>query len=190
MTTMQAVAILNTAYPSRPMSDESLKLYTKALSDIHPETLATAVMNLIQTSKFMPSVAEIREEAMKVSDAVNGREVLPDAAEAWAMLDHAASTHGYDRGLQGLPELVRQVGQGFWHDICYQPITQRTNLLAQFRNAYNMALERRKEQHRIQAAIDANPRLSAAQKQNALKLEAAVKQLAEAKAVNNDGANS
>lgn len=53
-----------------------------------------------------------------------------------------------------------------------------------------MALERRKEQHRIQAAIDANPRLSAAQKQNAFKLEAAVKQLAEAKAVNNDGANS
>lgn len=183
MTITQAVLILNTAYPSRPLGDDGVILYAKALEDINPVTLSVAVMNLIKTSRFMPSIAEIREEAQKVSALVNCIESTPDASEAWDMVYKAAVHRGYDNGLETLSEAVRKVATSFWHDICYEPSKNLGVIRAQFRDAYNAYIEREKTQTRIQRAIESNSMLSAAQKENALKLQASVKQLAEAKAV-------
>lgn len=180
---LKPIMILQAAYPSRQLSDDSVKLYTMALADIHPVTLQTAIMNLIQTSKFMPSIAEIREEAQKVSALVNGIEQIQDASEAWDIVYRAASLVGYDNGLETLPEAVRKVAVSFWHDICYEPSKNLGIIRAQFRDAYNAYVEREKTQNRIQRAIESNSMLSAAQKENALKLQASVNQLAAAKAV-------
>lgn len=180
---LKPIMILQAAYPSRQLSDDSVKLYTMALADIHPVTLQAAIMNLIQTSKFMPSIAEIREEAQKVSTLVNCIESTPDASEAWDMVYKAAVHRGYDNGLETLPEAVRKVATSFWHDICYEPSKNLGVIRAQFRDAYNAYIEREKTQTRIQRAIESNSMLSAAQKENALKLQASVKRLAESKAV-------
>ncbi len=179
MTITQAVLILNTAYPSRPLSDDGVILYAKALEDINPVTLSVAVMNLIKTSRFMPSIAEIREEAIRISDAVNGREQVLNSSEAWDLVYRAATLKGYDSGLDTLPDSVRRIAKPFWRDVCYEPSRNLSIIRAQFRDAYNLAIEARKTQTRVQEAINDAPVLAEAQR----KIQDNIKQLAEAKAV-------
>lgn len=187
---LKVITMLQEAFPFNKLSDEGVKLYAVELSDINPVTLRAAARNIIRTMNRMPHIAEIREEAARISSAVNGCEEEVNHAKAWELVYKAASTVGYDRGLETLPDSVRRVASSFWRDICYEPSKNLGIIRAQFRDAYNAYAEQEKLNKRTQKAIDSNAMLSAAQKQNALKLEAAVKQLAEAKAVNNDGANS
>lgn len=179
-TITQAITMLTTAYPTRHFDDEAIKLYTLALGDLHPVTLSTAIMNLIKTSLFMPSIAEIRAECDRISQAMQCHDVL-DATEAWNLVYDAAVKKGYDRGLDTLPEDVRKVATSFWRDVCYEPSKNMGIVRAQFRDAYNAMLERKKRNERIQGAIDSVPALAEVQENNRKKLIGMVQTIAEGK---------
>ena len=71
------VAMLQGAWPHRQLPDSTAEVYAMTLSDLAYAEVRDAVTRLIQTSKFLPSVAEIREVV------VEERCDLPAAEVAW-----------------------------------------------------------------------------------------------------------
>ena len=65
----------------------------------------------------------------------------------------------------------------FWHDVCYEPSKNIGIIRAQFRDAWNLHVERKSNAERVQAAIDNNPVLTAAQHEARLKIDRAIKKL-------------
>ena len=59
-TIRDALLALSAAYPRQELSKETVKLYAAMLSDLDPVQLMSAVRDLIQRSKWFPTVAEIR----------------------------------------------------------------------------------------------------------------------------------
>lgn len=173
---LKSILMLQTAFRN-DMTDDQVKLYLMKLSDINPVTLQTAISNLIDTCDWLPSIAAIKREAALISHKVNGEEEQLNAAEAWDMVYKAAIRSGYDNGLNTLPADVRKIAQSFWHDVCYEPSKNIGIIRAQFRDAWNLHVERKSTGERVQAAIDKNPVLTAAQYEARLKIDRAIKKL-------------
>ena len=91
-----------------------MKLYVSMLADINPVTLEQAVANLIKRSKFLPSIAEIREECSALSAYVNAHEELPTAQDAWDRVYQVARSYGYEKGLDKLEGLTKQCAKAIW----------------------------------------------------------------------------
>lgn len=173
---LKSILMLQTAF-RKDMTDDQVKLYLVKLSEINPVTLQTAISNLIDTCDWLPSIAAIKREAALLSRKVNGEEEQLNAAEAWDMVYKAAIRSGYDNGLNELPADVRKIAQSFWHDVCYEPSKNLGIVRAQFRDAWNLHVERKSTGERVQAAIDKNPVLTAAQYEARLKIDRAIKKL-------------
>jgi hypothetical protein len=65
ITEEEATAILGpmfAAFPNTNADDATFEIYIKMLRDLDPETLAQAVLKAMNTCKFLPTVAEIREQ--------------------------------------------------------------------------------------------------------------------------------
>lgn len=75
-----SIATLAAAYPRADFPDETAQVYALMLSDLDPADVFAAVQRLLSGSRFLPTVAEIREQ---VAEA---RAQLPTAAEAWEIV--------------------------------------------------------------------------------------------------------
>jgi hypothetical protein len=72
---VEILKTLNTAYPKRDnLSDDAVRVYIKALSDIPPRLLEIAADNIIKDNKWFPSVAELRTEAKRVAKLPSARD--------------------------------------------------------------------------------------------------------------------
>jgi len=74
------MGILSASYPNYNLSRETIIIYQRTLSDIDDEVLENAVLHLITTSKFFPTVAEIRDAAFSI---IANKSSLPSSYEAW-----------------------------------------------------------------------------------------------------------
>lgn len=99
---------LKTSYPNFQImpSEESKKIWFSMLQDLDYGVCQNAVKQIIATSKFPPSIAEIREKYTELT-------VLPvaDAGEAWEEVMRAIQHYGIYgevEALNSLSELVRQ----------------------------------------------------------------------------------
>lgn len=96
MKAKEAVAVLVAAFSRERLEPVTVSLYVKKLSDIPGDVLESTVNRLVDTAKFFPSIAEIRETAAKVC----GRFPAPPA-EALAIIRKASiSEPKYDRAGQ------------------------------------------------------------------------------------------
>jgi|GEM_PF-965915 len=59
----KAVALLAAAYPAARWSEQTGQIYEQMLADLDFEVAKQAVMRLVCTSKFLPTIAELREAA-------------------------------------------------------------------------------------------------------------------------------
>jgi hypothetical protein len=50
------------AYPNTNADDATFEIYVKMLRDIDPQRLADAVLKAMSTCKFLPTIADIREQ--------------------------------------------------------------------------------------------------------------------------------
>lgn len=150
--TLQALAFLQLAY-TRDLSEEQLDFYVEMLRDIDPAILETAVRKLIQTSKFLPTIAEIRSAAATLEGLACGTAEL-DADEAWGQVQRAIHSVGYyarpEFDSEALMETVDSLG---WQEICQTPVEDTPILRAQFRRAYEQNLARRAEKKEFRRAI-------------------------------------
>lgn len=141
---LKAVAPLQLAY-NAILDDNRLRLYVEMLSDIPPSILEAAVKKLIMTNKFLPSIAEIRETAYGIKGTISGT-AAPNESEAWHEVVKAIQSVGY----YGIPEFSHEaitvaVNNIGWQDICRTLNDDVGMLRAQFRRAYQLAVERRKD---------------------------------------------
>lgn len=72
-----SVASLRAAFPNANLPAETVAIYAAALKDLDPADVQEAVVGLIKSSRFFPTVAEIRE---KVAER---RLSLPGPVAAW-----------------------------------------------------------------------------------------------------------
>jgi hypothetical protein len=125
MILVDALADLRDAYPRSEFGDATILLYARQLEGWDPEAVADAVDRLIATSKFLPSVSEIK---YAIADrALN----LPTPEEAWLIAERGV--------LREAAEPVRiaaaHVG-GRWAILHSDNID---TVRAQFRRAYESA---------------------------------------------------
>jgi hypothetical protein len=112
------VAVLRAAYPTARGDDSTSSAYETMLADLDHPTAYVAVERLIATSKFMPSVAEIREAYM---DLMHGDRRA--GGEAWGECLAAISRWGAYRS-PGVdftfrdPLVARVVAALGWTNLC------------------------------------------------------------------------
>src|SRR5215218_257481 len=70
---------LVSAYPNTQVTVETIAVYDRLLTDIPPTDLQTVVDQCIATSRFLPTVAEIRDKWHALTVTLG----QPSSAEAW-----------------------------------------------------------------------------------------------------------
>lgn len=111
--TAKITAVLMLAYP-----DRSFALYERLLADLDYATTNAAIERLVATSKWPPTIAEIREAALAL---VVGE--LRPGGEAWGDVLHAIGTYGNARtpGVHfdfGDPIVAQCVTALKWRELC------------------------------------------------------------------------
>lgn len=82
---MQLVAMLTSAYGGKEFPPPRAELYVELVVDLDATVAKAAVLALLKTSKFLPTIAEIRAEVAKQSLAADG---IDGAEEAFSHLMH------------------------------------------------------------------------------------------------------
>ena len=156
----QIVKILSTlqlAY-STDLSIERLEMYVEMLADINPVTLEQAIKNIVKTRRFLPTIAEIREECSTLSAYVNAHEELPTAQDAWERVYQVARSYGYEKGLDKLEGLTKQCAKAIWKSFDPQngDNFNETSCRAQFVKNYEVQETRERERLRLSNSIKDN----------------------------------
>ena len=160
--TLKAISPFSILY-TQDMTDERLKLYCMLLEDINPHTLALAVSELCKTSKWLPSVAEIRDECRHISDFISDqRDKYIAPTEAWDATIKAVKHWGYDRGLSHLEGRIKAAAVPLWRDICFSDEGRNDILRAHYIKLYEQIQVREDKEARIGKAIEQVPAMKAA----------------------------
>lgn len=138
MNDQQITHLVNLAFGCNSNSQSSPKLVKEGwkltLSDLDFDTAQKALKQVLSTSKFFPTPAEIREAARYQTDGVG-----IDALESWNMVIEAVKKYGYmqeQAALASLPPDVANLARQFgWTEICCS--TNLETLRAQWRMAWN-----------------------------------------------------
>lgn len=137
---------------STDMSKQRMKLYVSMLADVNPVTLEQAVANLIKRSKFLPSIAEIREECSALSAYVNAHDEMPIAQSEWEKVIKVVGTYGFEHGKEYLELITLQAAKPIWSS--FDPRMgheyNEASCRSQFIRCYEQLAER--EQHRQRMA--------------------------------------
>ena len=86
---LKVYAVLIAAFPNANVRNETPDVYATGISDLDYELANGAVRRLLLTSKFMPSIAEIREAAL---EAQSGQRM--NGGEAWGIAKRAMRGQG------------------------------------------------------------------------------------------------
>lgn len=125
-------------------------LWEKALADIPYDVAEKAVIKVLSTSKFFPTIAEIREAMAQITQPRT-----LDAMEAWGLINEAIRKFGYYRqkeAMEFLPDEVREMVKRFtWRELCLSENIE--TLRAQFRMAWETQSKRRNEMKAIPQEI-------------------------------------
>lgn len=138
------LAIATANFPS--MQEKDMKptaiLWEKALSDIDYKTAENALLKVLSTSRFFPTLAEIREAIAQITQP---RQI--DAMEAWGMISDAIRKYGFyqqKEAMESLPgDVVEMVKRFTWRELCLSENVD--TLRAQFRMAWDTQSKRKKE---------------------------------------------
>lgn len=122
----------------KPFSDNAAAIWSRALADLPFEAAQQAVLRLVRTHTFRPSIAEIRQAVLELVDP------LPTTEEAWEEARNAARTfspyHGgvlHEWSHPLIEQAARVVGI---ETMAYSE--EPTVVAAQFRRVYENLRER------------------------------------------------
>ena len=145
MTDQQALEIVGpflAAWPRPTVSPETITIYVRALQDLDADVLRTATVRCSQTRKFLPTIAEVREECARLQ---SGGMLNPE--EAWALVMQAFRKVGgyrpFPANTVGGELLKRAVDMIGWEEMCRSTNVEATR--AHFFRIYAAAVARRIE---------------------------------------------
>ncbi len=129
------------------------QLYQEMLADIPGALLQKAVLILIKTSTFLPTVAEIRQKAAEIYRLAEGREA-PCAEKAWSDVLSAISRYGANRKPRfSDPICEAAVAYMGWASICMSPTENVSIIRAQFCRFYEAEAERQRKKQEIRESV-------------------------------------
>jgi hypothetical protein len=141
---VKLLAIISAAWPSFELTEVRMQVWSQALADIDYAAGTTAVMRVLETSEFPPTVAAIRRAA------IPARCMIPTADEAWAAVLEALSagyvtTPRFDLIQDRAGSVAVEVAQAFgWREL-YMSDAFNGVARGQFIRMYNAKAERRQE---------------------------------------------
>lgn len=140
------LAIIAGAHPNFEAEEAKVTIWHELLGDLDYEAAQRAVHQHITTSKWIPTIAEIREQATRSS-----RPEHMTPGEAWHAVHGAVQRYGYyepRKGLESLPSLVAYAAQQIgWTEICME--TQVGMLRSQYMRIYEQLVERAKREELV-----------------------------------------
>lgn len=123
---------------------EAVAIWYNLLSDIPYPVASVALQRYMMTSKWPPTIADIREEAMKVSQPE-----MIDSGEAWELVIKAVRKFGYydqQGALNSLPPLVREAAERFgFRELCDCNVENINTARAQFMRIYDQLVNRQRQ---------------------------------------------
>lgn len=135
MTKSQAVRLIGgllAAYRTgQTISDDTADAYVEDVLDLDFEPAALAIKTLRQTSRFLPSIAEIRQAAAEIHSGH-----LPDEDEAWAEVMANIRAHGWTGHPTWTHPAIETTVRTFgWRDLCASTnqVADRAHFLALYR---------------------------------------------------------
>ena len=153
----QSLSMLQIAW-STDMTKERFKLYCTMLADVNPVTLTQAVANLINRCKFLPTIAEIREECSALSAYVNAHDEMLIAQSEWEKIIKAVGTYGFEHGREHLEGITLQSAKTIWSS--FDPRMgheyNEASCRAQFIKCYEQLIDREKHRQRMANSIKDN----------------------------------
>ena len=138
------LGIATANFPSMQQKDmtPTAVLWEKALSDIPYNVAEKAVIKVLSTSRFFPTIADIREASSQLTQPRT-----MDAMEAWGLIGEAIRKYGHYRqkeALESLPEDVAEMVRRFtWRELCLSENIE--TMRAQFRMAWDAQSKRTNE---------------------------------------------
>ena len=114
---IEVMGVLAAAYPTFPLTKETISVYARVLTDIPDELLQMASLDSISKGKFFPTLAELRDSAISIRTNRAGQ---PSAFEAWEEVARLIRRKGHgdtpEFSNPWIATAVRQIGG--WNVIC------------------------------------------------------------------------
>jgi len=155
------IKVLQEAYPRSEFSEGRIEIYTMMLADLPYQAAQKAVLKLIATSPFLPTIAEIRKTAAEYM-----YEPLPDVDDAYAEArEFAKHRYNPNDGLlsaaqlqaAGLRPLTAKALATVGVDVM-ATTTEPSVVAAQFKAAYQRLVESVQERRVLPPAALPTPR--------------------------------
>lgn len=135
---LRLVAMLRAAWPRQEVGQDTAEVYAGMLGDLPFEEAKAAVTRLVQTSRFFPTIAEIRERVAETRCDLDPPEM------AWGEVQNAIRSIGsYHQPLFANPAIQHAVNAIGWKQICLDENLSATR--ARFIDAYKSARHRQIE---------------------------------------------
>lgn len=132
----ELVAIMAAAFIRPPMTEKTCQVYETMLADLEHGAAKRAVMRLVNTSKWLPTIAEIRAAAVELEHGARR-----SGAEAWGDVTTAIRKIGRYGNPAFEDPLVAQCVRSFgWETLCDS--TNDTADRARFIEAFDALAER------------------------------------------------
>ena len=147
MINKQALALLAGAFPA--FKDQQAQAYGAMLNDIPGAIQMEAVKNVVKTCKFLPSIAEIREEAKRLTLMATGKESnIPE--QEWEIVYRAIGTVGfYNKPAFKNRITVKTIKAMGWRLLCGADTTMMPALRSQFIKTFKAIEQQEKAKRRV-----------------------------------------
>ena len=148
---LRVLKILGDVYPTYRLSSSAVEIYVRLLADVPGPILEQGALEHISRSSFFPSIAEIRQAAFNLSDAINP---IPSEYDAWSDVQSQTQCIGHEGQPQfENPVTTRVVQQLGWRQLCLSenPIADRAHFIQAYRELVNA---QRYSAHRLPAGLD------------------------------------
>lgn len=133
-------------------------MYVEMLADINPVTLEQAIKNIVKTRRFLPTIAEIREECSALSAYVNMHDEVETAQTAWEKVIKVVGTYGFEHGKEHLEGITLTAARTIWSS--FDPRMgheyNEASCRAQFIKCYEQLIDREKHRQRMANSIKDN----------------------------------
>ena len=143
------------AFPQSRMDRSGLIIYARALKELSVAEINAAMLHLMRTMKFFPSVAEIFEAADTIRGAAKSSG-LPDAGEAWREAIACVQKYSVYKEWQYSCDAVKQACKRFGvRDLCELETDNVNTARAQFMRIYNEIVSTAKRRREVSGTMQA-----------------------------------
>lgn len=148
------------AFPMSKANEGTLLIYARALEDLPIELIDASMQILLKTSKFWPSISDIREAAESLMSTATGTEAK-GADEAWReVLGQVHDAFIYKKPTFSSQEIELAALNMGWTALCELPTDQINTARAQFRRSYEAILARKNTRINNHQVLDSLPKNS------------------------------